>query len=127
MHDPLQALLKMCGEEGSNFSVKILSKSLLFAYNSILFARINLTKLATAWAFFDSVYKMESHEKCLTWHTRALGQEKVVGLQQAWLSACQAAGSWNVDGIVNISVKRDNFHFILAKNIQLVTSDPTVF
>ena len=83
----------MCGEEGSNFSDNILSTSLLFAYKSILFARIILTKLAMFEAFFDSVHKMESHEKCLTWHTQALGQEKVVGLQQAWLSACQAAGS----------------------------------
>ena len=89
----LQALLTTCGEEGLNFSDKILSTSLLFAYKSILFARINLTELAMVLALFDSVYYMESHEKCLTWHTQALGQEKVVGLQQAWLSACQAAGS----------------------------------
>jgi len=32
-------------------------------------------------------------KKVAPWHTQALGQEKVVGLQQAWLSACQAVGS----------------------------------
>ena len=39
----------------------------------------------------------------------------------------QLARQWAPDGIVNDSVKRHNFLFILAKNIQLVTSDPTVF